>query len=189
MDIATSLFEGKLIRLAYIDHDKDPQIESQWTHNAEFMRLMNLAPALPLSPAHLKKKYEAIEKKADEDKNLFYFTIRMCLDDRLVGYARIDWIEWTNGNGNVKLGIGDPSDRGHGFGTEALQLLLRYAFAELNLFRLSAEIPEYNPAALHLFQKLGFIEEVRRRQLLNRDGRRWDLISFGLLQEEWRQVC
>ena len=186
MDIDTSLFDGKLIRLAYIDHDKDPQIESQWTHDAEFMRLMNLAPARPFSPAQLKKKYEAIEKKIEEDKNMIYFTIRLLADDRLVGYARIDWIEWTNGNACVKLGIGAPADRGHGFGTEALQLLMRYAFGELNLFRLSAEIPEYNPTALHLFQKLGFIEEVRRRQALNRDGRRWDLIWFGLLKEEWR---
>ena len=73
----------------------------------------------------------------------------------------------------------------HGYGTEALQMLMRYAFSELNLFRLAALVPEYNQAAIHLFQKAGFIEEVRRREALNRDGRRWDLIHLGLLREEW----
>jgi RimJ/RimL family protein N-acetyltransferase len=63
--------------------------------------------------------------------------------------------------------------------------MLRFAFDELNLFRLSAFIAEYNPAGLSLAKKFGFIEEVRRRQALERDGRRWDMIHCGLLREEW----
>lgn len=47
-------------------------------------------------------------------------------------------------------------------------------------------VPEYNTAALSLLKKFGFVEEVRRRQALTRDGRRWDLVYFGLLNEEWR---
>jgi RimJ/RimL family protein N-acetyltransferase len=88
----------------------------------------------------------------------------------------------------VKIGIGSPSDRGQGYGSEALRLLLRYAFAELNLFRLSAFAPEYNPVALHIFRKAGFVQEVCRRQALNRDGRRWDLVYLGLLREEWEKM-
>jgi RimJ/RimL family protein N-acetyltransferase len=188
MDIGISLFEGGSICLAPIDHDKDAEIESRWTHDPEYLRLLNTEPARPASPAQIKKRNEAIEKDAEENKNLFHFTIRMRADDRLIGFARIQWIEWTHGNGWVKMGIGSPSDRGQGYGSEALRLLLRYAFAELNLFRLSAVIPEYNPVALHMFKKAGFVEEVCRRQALNRDGRRWDLIYMGLLREEWEKM-
>jgi RimJ/RimL family protein N-acetyltransferase len=46
-------------------------------------------------------------------------------------------------------------------------------------------VPEYNEGALRLFQKFGFMEEVRRRQALDRDGRRWDLLIFGQLRTEW----
>jgi len=193
MDIHTSLYEGRLIRLGPIDHEKDPAIESKWTHNAEYLRLLDTAPARPASPAEMKKKYEALEKAIEESKNQFYFTIRLCSDDpeqndRLVGFARIYEIEWTHGVSQVLLGIGDPDDRRKGYGTDALSLLLRYAFREVNLFRLSALIPEYNPSALRLFQKVGFSEEVRRRQALNRDGRFWDLIHVGLLQNEWHGI-
>jgi hypothetical protein len=38
MSIETQLFEGKLIRLAPIDHEHDPAVESQWTHDLTFMR-------------------------------------------------------------------------------------------------------------------------------------------------------
>jgi len=185
MKISEPLFVAENICLAPIDHEKDAEIESRWTHDAETMRLLSLEPALPLSAAQLKKRYEKIEKEQDEKKNLFYFTVRMRADDRLVGFARLYWIEWSNAGGFVQLGIGDPNDRRHGFGTEVLCLLLRYAFDELNLYRLTAVIPEYNPVALHLFSRAGFVEEVRRRKALNRDGRRWDLLHLGILHEEW----
>jgi len=185
MDIQTQLFEGQLICLAPIDHEKDPEIESKWTHDPEYLRMLSAKPARPLSPAQIKKKYEAIEKEMDESRNTFYFTIRMRGDDRLVGFIKLFWVEWTNGNGFVELGIGDANDRGHGYGSEALRLVLRYAFAEINLFRLSVVIPEYNQAALHLFAKAGFVEEVRRREAYQRDGRYWDAIHLGLLREEW----
>jgi len=38
-----------------------------------------------------------------------------------------------------------------------------------------------------LLKKSGFVEEVRRRKALDRDGRRWDLLIFGLLKDEWQK--
>ena len=137
-----------------------------------------------------RERFEALEKEVEESKNLFHFTIRSQptaeAPSRLVGHARIYWIEWTHGNGWVRLGIGDPAQRNKGYGSEALRLLIHYAFGELNLYRLSAAVPEYNLAALHLFEKAGFAREVCRRKALNRDGRTWDLVHLGLLQTEWQ---
>ncbi len=67
-------------------------------------------------------------------------------------------------------------------------MLIRYAFRELNLHRLTAIIPVYNAAALGLFSKHGFVEEVRRRKALHRDGKRWDLLHLGLLAGEWKEA-
>lgn len=184
-DIATQLFEGQDIRFGPIDYEKDPQIESIWTHDAVFMRLYEIEPARPMSAAIVKKQYEKIEKRMEEDKNFFHFMIRAKADDRLIGKALIQRIEWTNGNGQIQIGIGAPEDRRKGYGTQALRMLIRFAFAELNLYRLTAFAPEYNEGALALLRKFGFVEEVRRRQALQRDARRWDLFVFGLLKAEW----
>lgn len=184
-DIQTQLFEGRDIRFGPIDHEKDPEIESKWTHDSDFMRLYDTEPARPMSPAMLKKKYEKLEKEIEESKNIFYFAIRAREDDRLIGKAVINHIEWSNGNGWIELGIGSAEDRRKGLGTQAARMLLRFAFAELNLFRVTARVPEYNQAAIALLKKFGFNEEVRRRQALERDGRRWDLLVFGLLKDEW----
>jgi RimJ/RimL family protein N-acetyltransferase len=184
-DIQTPLYEGKDIRFSPIDYEKDPEIEARWTHDSEFMRMMETEAARPMSAAMIKKQYEKLEKRIDENKNLFHFAIRSKEDDRLIGKATVQWIEWANGSASLRLGIGAAEDRCKGYGSQAMQLLLRYCFAELNLFRLSALVPEYNVAAIALLKKFGFVEEVRRRKALDRDGRRWDLLGFGLLKDEW----
>ena len=184
-DIATQLFEGQDIRFGPIDYEKDPEIESKWTHNAEFMRLYEFEPARPMSAAIVKKQYEKIEKRIEENKDIYHFMIRAKADDRLIGKAIIQRIEWTNGNCGIRVGIGSADDRRKGYGTQAIKMLLRFAFAELNLFRVTAYVPEYNEGAIVLVKKFGFTEEVRRRQALERDGRRWDLLVFGLLKDEW----
>jgi RimJ/RimL family protein N-acetyltransferase len=184
-DIQTQLFEGRDIRFGPIDHEKDPEIESKWTHDSEFMRLYDLEPARPMSAAMVKKQYEKLEKEIEESRNKFYFAIRARGEDQLIGKAQVYRIEWSNGHGWVELGFGSAADRRRGLGTQALGMLLRFSFGELNLHRISASLPEYNEAAIALFRKFGFVEEVRRRQALDRDGRRWDLLIFGLLKDDW----
>jgi len=184
-DIATPLFEGPDVRFGPIDYEKDPEVESRWTHDAEFMRLYEMEPARPMSAAMVKKQYEKLEKRVEESRNLYSFMIRAKADDRLIGKALIHRIEWSNGNCAVQLGIGSAEDRRKRYGTQTLRMLLRFAFAELNLYRVTAYVPEYNAGALALAKKFGFVEEVRRRQALEREARRWDLIVFGLLQAEW----
>ena len=184
-DIAKQLFEGKDIRFGPIDFEKDPEVESKWTHDASFMRLYDSEPARPMSAAIVKKGYEKLEKDMEEQKNFYHFMIRAREDDRLIGKAMILRIEWANGNCAVRLGIGAAEDRRKGFGTQAMHMLLRFAFSELNMFSVTAYIPEYNEGALALAKKFGFVEEVRRRNSMERNARRWDLLVMGLLKDEW----
>ncbi len=185
MGFDVSLFEGKLICLAPIDREKDAEIESGWTHDADYQRMLSDEPARPLTAAAINKQYEQIEKQMDEEHNLFYFTIRQREDDRLVGFARLKWIGWTHGYGFIELAIGSPQDRRKGYAGEALDLLLRFAFRELNLYRLTALVADYNEPAKRLFAQAGFVEEVRRREALHRDGRRWDQLFLGMLRQDW----
>ena len=186
MSIDTPLFSGNLVRLGPIDHEKDPEVVSRWSHDAGFMRMMNLDPMSPMSAWRVKKKLDELEKSIEE-RTLFHFRIRALEDSRLLGYAELYWISWSNAIGNIRLGIGAPEDRRKGYGREVLGLLLNYAFSELNLHRLTAVIPEYNLPALALFRSFGFIEEVRRRQAVERDCRFWDLLNYGLFAGEWKE--
>ena len=186
MSLDKSLYQGKLITLASVEPEKDAEVISGWTHDAETMRLCKIKPIRPLSPWKVKKMLETMEKEADEKRKTCLFAIRSQVDGRLIGLVQIDAIDWVHGSGKVKIVIGDNQDRRQGYGSETLQIMLRYSFSELNLHRLEAVLPEYNQVALGLFARAGFSEEVRQRQAINRYGQRWDLIFVGLLRGEWR---
>ncbi len=96
MTIDTQLFEGNLIQLGPIDHEKDPEVESRWSHDLELTRSLSRNLAMPLSIAQTKKKFDSIEKEVEESKKLFHFTIRNKGDGRLLGFVRIESIEWTH---------------------------------------------------------------------------------------------
>jgi RimJ/RimL family protein N-acetyltransferase len=187
MSIETQLFQGEYIRLGPIDYEKDPAIESGWTHDGTYLHSLGPKIARPLSPEQVKKRYEAIEKEIDESKNLFYFTIRSQEDNRLLGYLRLFWIEWTNATGGIQIAIGNPKDRDQPYAQEALQLGLQFAFQELNLYRLSAYGMEDDIAGIELLQNAGFIEEVRHRKSIQRAGNICDMLLLGLLREEWNR--
>lgn len=189
----TPLFEGQLVRLAAIDLEHDTQVESRWTLDGDYQRMMGVDLVRPLSPAQVKKNYLEIEKEIDEKGDQFYFAVRRLPGadvngpDELLGFVRLEGIEWSHGVGALSLAIGDPTHRRKGFGSEVLRLILRYAFLELNLHRVSASVPAYNQAAIKLFQKATFKIEARQREAYHWAGERWDKYYLGLLREEWEQ--
>ena len=183
MDIATSLYTGKLVRLTRIE-EKDAETLAEWSQDATLGRMLYQAPTRPLSPAQVKKQLEKIEKEVEDEKNLFYFHIRPLGEEKLVGWGKIEWILWPSQVGVIRMAIG-PSEQKKGYGSEAFSLLLRFAFDELNLHRLAAILPEYNVEGNQFLKKFGFSEEVRQREAIFCDGRRWDMLHFGLLRSEW----
>lgn len=102
--------------------------------------------------------------------------MRTIQDDQLIGFIVIHSIEWNNRAGLLSIGIGDPSFRNKGFGTNALQLMLRYAFCELNLNRVGLDVIEYNKRAIRAYERVGFQQEGRMREAVNRDGKSYDRV-------------
>ena len=108
----------------------------------------------------------------------------MLADDRLIGLADLTPI-WPHSDGWLGIGLGEREYWGKGYGSDALRVLLRFAFTELNLQRVSLNAFEYNARAIRSYEKAGFRVEGRVREWMRRDGRRWDVIYMGLLREEW----
>jgi RimJ/RimL family protein N-acetyltransferase len=184
MDTMSSLYEGSLVRLGPIDFEKDPPVVARWTRDP-LLRAVLGGIARPLSPEAVRKMLEKIEKQMEESKNIFHFTLRNKEDDRLVGIAKLHWIDFHNGTGVLNMGIGDAQDRRRGYGSDALNLLLGFAFGELNLHRISVWPTADNTPFNHMVEKAGFEEEARRREASFHDGSYWDVIHMGLLRSKW----
>ena len=116
----------------------------------------------------------------------FEFSIRTLQDDLLIGDVGLDGVLWNHGDAFVGIGIGDREYWGKGYGTDAMRLILRYAFCELNLQRVSLNVFEYNPRAIRSYEKLGFIHEgrvARCAQARWTAGTTWYIM--GILRDEW----
>lgn len=176
----TNLFFGERVRLTALRPD-DAQTLARWYEDGEFARLFDASPAYPKTESSLIKWMES----SDRDKDAVALAIRLHYSDDLIGYVDIDGIQWTHRCGWLAIGIGNPAHRRKGYGTEAMQLTLRFAFSELNLHRLQLSVFAYNEAAIRLYEKLGFTREGAFREFLLRDGVRYDMLLFGLLASEW----
>lgn len=181
----TKLFLGELVRLVAEEPEQIAKSEARWGRNAEYIRLL-FTSAVNMWSA--KKFKEWIEKDLEKEKpEGYYFNIHTVVDDQLIGFCVLWQPEWSHRDTWLTIGIGEPEAWGKGYGTEAVCLLLRYAFDELNLHRVTLGTFGYNERAIRSYLKAGFVLEGRERQYLRRDGQRWDLVVMGLLAEEWRQ--
>lgn len=180
----SSLFEGRLIYLDAPDPDHDTATEVTWSEDPSYLTLVQKEPARPLTLAQARKKYRQNENSDDS----FLFAIRLKEIDRLLGFVEIKSIQWSHRIAWIEIRIGRAEDRKRGYGSEALSLVLRYAFNEINLDHLICHVYEYNFPARQFFEKAGFKVEVRQREALLRFGRRWDLLVYGLLKSEWGQL-
>jgi RimJ/RimL family protein N-acetyltransferase len=179
--MTTNPLIGKLVRLAAVDPEKDAKALTRWNQDSEYQRLLSSGPAYLWSPKQVK---EWFEKDQPDD---YSFGIRALEDDRLIGTVGLGGIAWAAGNCWVGIGIGERELWGKGYGTEAMDLVIRYAFEVLNLKRVSLDVFEYNERAVKSYLKVGFVVEGRMRQWMQRRGERYDLIYMGLLRSDWEE--
>jgi RimJ/RimL family protein N-acetyltransferase len=176
-----NLLRGELVRLNVEDPETLARHVSQWSADSEYSRLLDWDPARRYSIKNSQKWFE----KDYENENHYLFAIRTLADDRIIGEIGLDGIRWTHGDCFVGIGLGDRECWGKGYGTDAMKIILRYAFTELNLQRVTLDVFEYNPRGMRSYEKAGFVLEGRQRGMLLREGRRWDVIYMGILKEEW----
>jgi RimJ/RimL family protein N-acetyltransferase len=177
------LFRGELVRLVVDDPQTVAESFSRFTRDTEYWRLANSNPVRALSSKAVQDWLERNPENTRGDQ--FEFSIHTLQDDLLIGDVGLDGVRWNHGEAFVGIGIGDREYWGKGYGTDAMRLILRYAFGELNLQRVSLNVFEYNPRAIRSYEKLGFIHEGRARGVLRREGQRYDLVFMGILRDEW----
>lgn len=89
-------------------------------------------------------------------------------------------------NASISLDIAASHQR-KGFGSEAIAWALQWAFQISGLHRVSIESISYNEGATRLYERLGFTPEGRSREAVYFDGEFHDILSFGILEGEWRE--
>ena len=130
----------------------------------------------------LKAEREWIEANAGEP----VFGIVLAEGDRLIGNVGLMNLDAVNGTAEIGAFIGDAPLRGKGLGTEAMALLLGYAFDILNMGNILLRVYGYNGRARRAYEKLGFREMGRRRGALRRYGASHDVFYMDITADDFR---
>jgi RimJ/RimL family protein N-acetyltransferase len=98
----------------------------------------------------------------------------------------ISIIPRNDSTGKIGLWIAEKF-QGNGYGTEASELMITYAFEELRHHRILARTLRENKASDKIWKKLGFTEEGAFREHVYRNGQYEDLKLYGLLKNELKE--
>jgi RimJ/RimL family protein N-acetyltransferase len=167
------LLEGKNVNLRIVEEEDLPLL-AEWTANSAF--LGEYVAFWQKSKAEWQKKYESpsaeekwfsIEKK-DGTKVGFmeYFTIDNLLE---IAYFLA------------------PNERGKGYCTEAIQLIVDYLFLSKEIVRIQAQTDVRNVASQKVLEKSGFTKEgiIRKREFVRGEWR--DRCLYSILRDEWKE--
>lgn len=172
-------FAGELVALGPIQREFIPTY-LRWMN--DFGTTMNLAVRpRPMTLEQETAWYDATANDAGEHT----FAIFERATWRLIGNCGLYHVDWPNRRTEVGIAIGEPDARGKGYGTEAMRLLVDYAFTALGMHSVMLLVYEFNGAAQRSYAKVGFREIGRRRECRWHNGRFWDEIFMDVLAEEF----
>jgi ribosomal-protein-alanine N-acetyltransferase len=136
----------------------------------------------PLDEAGFEKFLARNESETNES-----FVVCRNSDDKIIGSITLSQI--FRGNFcNAYLGYFIGAEfGGKGFMTEAIELILRYAFKNLKLHRIEANVQPVNLASIAVLKKNGFTKEGFSRRYL-KIGKKWrDHERWAIIAEDWLQ--
>jgi RimJ/RimL family protein N-acetyltransferase len=105
---------------------------------------------------------------------------------RHVGNIKLGPVSWVDRRADYGRLIGDPTARSKGYGSEAVRLILRYAFDILNLHKVGASCLASNAAAIRSNEKSGLTREGVLREHRFVEGRYEDVLFLGITRDEYR---
>jgi len=157
------------------------KLYAEWYRDPEIWRLTSWTAA-PLNPSAVERLFEDRELSATDDS----FAIHLKGEAEPIGVISLMNISSANASAELSVIVGHPEDRHQGYGAEAIDAIIRYGFEELDLNRIGLSVFEFNEDAISTYDKLGFREEGRLRQALQRDGDFHDAILMSIRKSDGR---
>ena len=176
------MYEGKLVRLRAYREDDAPKAQA-FLNDAETRSYLSDAYPFPYT---LDEEKKWVAARSGYSTNEYSFAIETLKDGRYIGGCGVHSIQARNRRVRVGIFIGDKDYWGHGYGSDAMSLLLKFAFEEMNMHRVELKVFAYNPRAIRCYEKLGFVHEGRTRESAFHQGQYHDDLTMGILEHEWR---
>jgi len=165
---------GQQVRLEALTSSRDIEVMQDWTLQSAAWRMLDATPARTSKMAEM-----------DNRANPVYFLIYALDSERPIGHAGLFGINPATGEAWLSVGLGERKHWDTGLGADALQVILRHAFAELGLSRVLIGVFDYDARAILSYEEAGFAIEGRMLQE-GRPGRQPRAgVCMGVRRDAW----
>jgi len=158
---------------------------SDWERTIEWrndLTIKNMAMMHPFPITEINEKDWYTRLVGSTDNKTIYFTITLSHDEP-IGFIMLRRIDYIHRNCYLGIVIGVDTERGKGYGGEAIDLIMDFAFKTLNLNKIIVEVLCGNDMALLLYKKLGFKEEGRLKQQYYCCGEYLDVVLLSVFNQ------
>lgn len=163
------MLKGRVVNFRLAEKDDVFSVAELWS-NAEYMG--EYQEVVKISGAELEKVML---------ENTIFFTIEK-KDQTMIGHIN----GWMRGR-MMEIGFAVvPNERGKGYGTEAIQLMVDYLFQTTEIVRIQAPTDTGNISVQKALKKAGFMKEGTMRKSLYVRGDYRDMYLYSILREDWK---
>jgi RimJ/RimL family protein N-acetyltransferase len=167
---------GEKCYLSPIDVN-DAEKYTEWLNDYEIAQYLTLAPMV----ISLNGEKEAL---INISKNHNYAIIDI-KNDELLGNCGLMDIDNINRTAEIGIFIGNKKYLNKGYGREAMSLLVDYSFKTLNMNNILLRVYSFNERAIKCYKNIGFQTIGKRRNAIERNMKKYDIIFMDLIPSEY----
>jgi RimJ/RimL family protein N-acetyltransferase len=181
-DYATALFVGERVRLRGV-RTSDIDNLVAWGRLPESLVLQTNS-VLPLSEDAARAMYQRYAANDSASRGFAVETIETDgAPSEFIGFTTLFAVDAKNRSALFAIEL-SPDSGGHGYGSDAAALMVRYGFREMGLHRIHLQVWAYNERAQKTYLRAGFREEGRARDAVFHDGRWHDEVLMSVLETD-----
>lgn len=171
------MYEGRLVRLRAYEPE-DVETLYRWYNDPDVRQ--HLQMRYPLSRAD---EAAWVERNKTVSYGVCDLAIET-LEGHLIGGVGLRTKGPEVRCAELGISIGDKSVWGQGYGTDAMRVICRVGFEQMDLHRIELWVHAGNERAIGVYKKVGFVLEGTAREAFFRNGKRVDMHLMGLLAPE-----
>ncbi|WP_409254262.1 GNAT family N-acetyltransferase [Bacillus sp. SCS-153A] len=123
-----------------------------------------------------------------QDSKKFVYKVVERASGKAVGHISLESIDRENRSARVcRVLVGEDSMRGKGVGGAMMEEILKVAFGQLHLHRVSLGVYDFNHSAIKCYEKAGFKKEGLKRDVQRYEEEYWNLWEMSILEDEWNK--
>lgn len=174
-----------MIELQYFTEEDFDQLIGWFDSKREYIQWGGGGFGYPLTRSKLQSHLEGANEQ--DGKKLIYKVVETD-SGKAVGHISLESIDRENRSARVcRVLVGEGSMRGKGVGEAMMNEILKVAFNQHKLHRVSLGVYDFNHSAIKCYEKAGFQREGLKRDAQRYEEEYWSLWEMSILEDEWNK--